>query len=227
MAAPSRHRNPDRVFLKHTYTTNLGAAQAHVRYVAFRSREAPTDTRGIFDRDRDHGQVGTFNERLKDRLTAHPKAATLHKLVVSFRQDQWDRSGWASWKPVVREALVNYEQATGKRLDWIAAEHMAKGHPHVHIGIKATCTDAAGTQHRLRLQMRDVKLLRDEFQRIYERDRYLHRSVDQELRREEQQQESRLMGRVAGDLLRKLARAAEREHRHQEMERQRQRERGR
>lgn len=226
MAGPKR----DRVFVKHTYTTKLGAGQAHTRYIAFRSRDMPDQDRGAFSRDRDHAQVDSFNRSLDHRLIRHPQVATLHKVVLSLREDQWRATEWTSWKPAVREVMARFETATGKRLNWIAAEHMTRGHPHCHVAIAGVCRDQMGQERRLRITMREIKILQEEFQRIYERDRVLHRSVEQELDREQERIERPVIGRVAGDLLRKLVQAVNRENRRHQLEREmaeRQRERER
>lgn len=56
-----------------------------------------------------------------------------------------------SWKPTVREAKENLQERWGHRFDCIALEHMANGHPLVHLVIKATCVDERFNQRQPRL----------------------------------------------------------------------------
>lgn len=150
---------------------HLGKARAHVKYIAFRSREAPGESRGAFDGHRDHVDVLRFSENLEDRLTRHPMANKAYKMHLSLSEKEFRELGLTSWKPVVREAMENLQRQWGARFEWIAAEHMAKGHPHVHIAIKATCRDEEGRERQLRLDKEHLRDMKREVGRIIERDR--------------------------------------------------------
>lgn len=215
---PSR---PDKVFVKTRFTNKIGAAKAHIRYIAFRSREVPGNEKGIFDRDQDHAQVDKFLKRLDDRLTRHPEVPKLHKLVLSFSEEQWKNCGYTSWKPIAREVMDKFEQRTGKRVEWVGAEHMAKGHPHCHIAMKATYTDKDGKEHRLRLTKADVKVFKEEMRRIYERDRHLSRPMQQAVKKEAWQLQAPQIAKATKTILDRIAAAAKQQQRQQEMERHR------
>lgn len=150
---------------------DLGKAQAHVNYIAFRSREAPGESRGAFDRRSDHADVGRFREQLGDRLTRHPMANKAYKVTISLSEKEFARRGMTSWKPVVREAMENLQRKWGREFEWIASEHLAKGHPHVHIVIKAVGVDEAGRSRQLRLDKVHLQELKGEIGRILDRDR--------------------------------------------------------
>jgi hypothetical protein len=159
------------LFVKVKRCFDLGKAKAHVNYIAFRSREAPGEERGAFDQQHDHADVGRFRDNLEDPLTRHPMANKAYKLTISLSDREFRERGLTSWKPVIREAMENLERKWGRQLDWIAAEHMAQGHPHVHIVVKGTCIDEAGRRRQLRLDKVHLQELKREIGRVIEKDR--------------------------------------------------------
>ncbi|HLN61945.1 MAG TPA: hypothetical protein VK464_10390 [Symbiobacteriaceae bacterium] len=163
------------LFVKVKRSFDVGKAKAHVNYIAFRSREAPGEERGAFDRDHDHADVTRFREHLEDPLTRHPMATKAYKLTISLSDREFRALGLTSWKPVVREAMENLERKWGRQLDWIAAEHMAKGHPHVHVVIKGTCVDSTGRERQLRLDKVHLQELKQEIRWVAEKNRSLER----------------------------------------------------
>lgn len=167
------------LILKINYTKHLDRAAKSVRYHAFRSREVPTRDLGVFNANSDHADVGRFIKRLDDPLTAEPKCAKMHRLMFSLSRAESDRAGLTGWKGVIREALAAFEQRRGIKLDWIAAEHLSRDHPHVHVDIKSVYTDSSGRRRRLRITQ-DMRLelrwavetvLAREKQRTYEQRR--------------------------------------------------------
>lgn len=144
--------------LKINYTKHLDRAQKSVRYHAFRTREVPRETRGMFNRDTDHADVAAFIRSLDDPLTRErptrngvQRYAVMHRLMFSLSRQEFEACGLTSWKPVIREALGAFERYHGIRLEWVAAEHLSKDHPHVHVDIKSVYLDANGKPHRLRI----------------------------------------------------------------------------
>lgn len=217
---PSKARNPDAVFVKVGFSNKLGAAKAHVRYIAFRSRDMPEQDRGVFDRDHDHAQVDKFIKSLDDPLTRHPQVAKVHKVILSFSQAQWDNCGYASWKPLAREVMQRFEERTGKRLEWVAAEHLKKGHPHCHVAIKSVWTDEQGKRHRLRFGKEDMKVLKEEMRRVYERDRQMSRPVEKALKKEAWAIKGPQLAKATRTIMDRLATAMRQEQARQEAERQ-------
>lgn len=144
--------------LKINYTKHLDRARKSVRYHAFRTREVPREERGMFDRDLDHADVAAFIKSLDDPLTQpnqvrnyvirHP---VMHRLMFSLSRQEFEACGFTSWKPVIREALGAVERYHGIRLEWVAAEHLSREHPHVHVDIKSVCIGPDGKPQRLRI----------------------------------------------------------------------------
>ncbi|HYF78722.1 MAG TPA: hypothetical protein VD973_16410, partial [Symbiobacteriaceae bacterium] len=140
------------VVLKINYTKHLTQAARSVRYHAFRSREQEHDRLHAFNRSSDHAHVRSFIDSLDDPLTRDRKLrngttvqyAKMHRLMFSMRSKDFEACGFTSWKPVIREALESFEKQHGIKLDWIAAEHLSAGHPHVHVDVKSVYTAADG-----------------------------------------------------------------------------------
>jgi len=159
------------LFMRVSLCRHAAKAKAHVKYIAFRSREGPLEERGAFDRNSDHADVGRFNDNLEDHLTRHPMANKAYKVTLSLSEREFGQRGMTSWKTVVREAMENLQKQWGMEFQWIAAEHMAKGHPHVHIVIKAVGQDESGRFRQLRLDKQRLEELRREVDRVIERRR--------------------------------------------------------
>lgn len=159
------------LYVRVSLCRDLGKAKAHVKYIAFRSREQEHEMRGAFDHEGQGANVKAFYERLEDPMTRHPMANKAYKVTISLSEREFHERGLASWQPVVKEAMENLQNQWGRRFDWIAAEHMAKGHPHCHIVIKATCSDDTGRYRQLRLDKDHLKDLKREVGRVVDRGR--------------------------------------------------------
>lgn len=202
------------LLLKINYTKHLDRARKSVKYHAFRAREVPTDRKGIFDRDSDHADVASFLRSLDDPLT-RPKQtrngeinyAVMHRLIFSLSRQEFESCGLTSWKPVVREALAAVERYHGIKLEWVAAEHQSKTHPHVHIDIKSVYLDARGEPHRLRITQELRQHLRYAVEGILKRERDRVRA-EQQQQREMQKGLDRFLDGLQHSLMRGLARAA-------------------
>lgn len=164
--------------LKINYTKHLDRAKKSVRYHAFRSRETPIDRKGVFSRDSDHAEVADFIKSLEHPLTRPRQTrngeihyAVLHRLIFSLSRKEFEASGLISWKPVIREALATFERNHSVRLEWVAAEHQSRTHPHVHVDIKSVYRDEKGKPHRLIITQEMRKELRTIVERIIHRER--------------------------------------------------------
>lgn len=164
--------------LKINYTKYLDRARKSVKYHAFRTREVPEDRKGMFSRDSDHADVAAFLRSLDDPLTREKQTkngtiryAVVHRLMFSLSRKEFDACGLTSWKPVVREALGAFERYHGIKLEWVAAEHASRDHPHVHVDIKSVYTDADGVQRRLRITPEMRKHLRWAVEGVLQRER--------------------------------------------------------
>jgi type IV secretory pathway VirD2 relaxase len=203
-------------FVKVARAANLGKARAHVKYIAFRSRELPQEERGAFDKRTDHADVGRFNEKLEDYMTRHPMANKAYKMTVSLSEREFRERGLTSWKPIVREVMANLEKQWGREFQWIASEHMAKGHPHVHIVIKATCVDQTGRYRQLRLDKADLQDIKKEFGRVLER----YRVHEREQERDRSLSRGDMLMRAFESALRALSGAAREDDHDSEQEHQ-------
>jgi len=177
------------LFVRVQRCRDLGKAKAHVNYIAFRSREMPEEERGAFGKTSDHADVAKFRDNLGDHMTRHPMATKAYKMTISLSEKEFRELGLSSWKPIVREAMANLEKEWGRQFQWIASEHMAKGHPHVHIVIKATAWHETRRYGQLRLDKQHLQDIKKEFGRVL--DRHRERSKEQE----------RAPGRTYADIL--------------------------
>jgi type IV secretory pathway VirD2 relaxase len=125
----------------------------------------------------------------------------MHRLIFSLSRQEFESCGFTSWKPIIREALGAVERYHGIRLEWVAAEHMTKAHPHVHVDIKSVYLDRQGKPQRLRITNEMRQNLRWAVEGIMKRER--------DRVREERQQQleiQRGLERFVGQLTRSLAR---------------------
>jgi hypothetical protein len=232
-AAPVRRRPRSLVVLRSSYVTSLKKAGRHIRYICFRARELPEHGPGIFSRDRDTADVGQFIRSLDDPKTRDPKngrpVAKLHKMTFSMRGRDFERCGFTSWKPIIRQAMANVERQLGRRLEWVAAEHMTRSHPHCHVALKAVSYDRAGRGYRLRIDKAALRLFKGEVTRLVMRE--LERVRAQERMARQQIQYTRRAFRTVNDLLgyvREVQRRRQQQEaaRLREIQRQRDQERG-
>jgi hypothetical protein len=176
--------------LKINYTKQPDRAGKSVRYHAFRTREMPTDQKGVFSRDSDAADVKAFVRSLDDPLTRPRKLrsgreinyAVMHRLMFSLSRREFEACGLTSWKPVIREALGAFERQHGIKLEWVAAEHQSRDHPHVHVDVKSVYTDINGNRHRLKITQ-DMRIeLRKAVEVILERERARVRAEREHIR---------------------------------------------
>lgn len=125
-----------------------------VRYITFRSRELHENKEyGLFGKDTDYANIRDFLDKIKsDKAIKHPRAVKAHELVISFRQDDYNRLG-IDYKKLTRQIMSELEKKKGMKLEWVASEHLRVGHPHVHIIIKSTGIDQEGKTRRLKLDI--------------------------------------------------------------------------
>ncbi|MDQ0808044.1 hypothetical protein [Priestia megaterium] len=83
-------------------------------------------------------------------------------------RDEWKKSGFepGDYKKFIREVMNKYEMTTGKRLTWIAAEHLNENNPHAHVIIKAVYHDRDNVPFRLKIDKNDREVFRELFQEV-------------------------------------------------------------
>ncbi|MFB9324252.1 hypothetical protein, partial [Cryptosporangium minutisporangium] len=150
-----------------SYTKKLSDAKQNGRYICFRERYGKEENLGVFNDKTDNANIHKFNKDLEDKKTQHPSVAVAHKMLFSMSGDEWNRSGFepGDFQTLVRNVMKDYEQQTGKRLTWIAAEHRTPGHPHVHVLVKSVYHDKDGVPYRLKFDKDDSNFLKNSFQR--------------------------------------------------------------
>lgn len=103
---------------------------AHLKYIAHRSREAheTPESRALFDAE--HDQVSR-EEALNDVLNHTTPGVSYHKLVLSPADDE-PVTDWQEW---TRAVMADLEDHQGKHLHWYAVHHDNTEHGHVHVVI--------------------------------------------------------------------------------------------
>lgn len=152
-------------------TKTVRGAEQMVRDVAFRSKDLIGKEKGCFDQDRDHAEVKDFVAKIPDHLTRHKDASKAFHAVISLSREGYDRYGIRDWKPIVREVMRTYERESGRKLQWIAAQHDNPTHPHCHLIIKAVLEKENGQRNKLWLSQDDLSKFREITGRVlgYER----------------------------------------------------------
>jgi hypothetical protein len=206
---------------KITYTKELKAAVASVRYYAFRTREVEQDRVGIFDRSSNHADVNRFIRSLDDPLTREqpgqpPRIPKMHRMLFTMSGQEFKRWELTSWQPIIRETMENFQRRHGIKLEWVAAEHPSPRHPHCHVAIKSVYEDQDGNRHRLRITPEMRKEIWQEAQAIVDRSKDRVLALDREERAS-----SRLVHGYINEIT-KATRQAQQQH---EAERQLQRDR--
>lgn len=164
------------VFIKKTGSIKtIKQLVAHSKYIGFRSREIEDNSKGFFGRDNNYEDYKKFIKRIQNnKAIKHPNSIKAHKLVFSLKgvdYGAYKRSG-KNYKELIRKTLNEYEKKHGIKLDWIASIHDFKGHPHVHVIIKAVSDskDKDGRNKRVFLKKNDFKEMKDIFNKEFEKD---------------------------------------------------------
>jgi type IV secretory pathway VirD2 relaxase len=118
-----------RVIVKARYTRilngDLGAAQAHMKYIV-RDGVTREGTPGrLYDANEDDVDGGAFLAR----STNDP-----HQFRFIVSADE--ASQLADLKPFIRDLLTQMERDLDTKLDWVAVDHFNTGHPHTHVVIR-------------------------------------------------------------------------------------------
>lgn len=212
-------RRPRVLFRVIRYTRSVRGAEQMIRYVAFRSKDVADKEKGCFDRDHDHASIKPFVRELDDPFTRHPRTPTAFHCVFSLRRQEFDQLGLKDWRHVVRDAMGTYERETGRKLQWVAANHDNPTHPHCHVIIKAVYENNDGQQRLLRLEHRDLRKFREVADRQLDYLRTQQRAPDRAARLSP---ELERIGRLTGSLFDTLQQMIEAERRRREREDERQ-----
>lgn len=142
---------------------NLKNAEAHVKYVGFRSREIG-DKHGFFSEKSNDADYKSFIERIKNnKALQHSETIKIQKLVFALKQEEYDiyKHSGKDLKDVVRDTIKQYEEKYNVKLDWVAnVHHENEKNPHAHIIIKGV-TDNAGDRGKTQRVTFDPKSAQD------------------------------------------------------------------
>ncbi|MDF1995812.1 hypothetical protein [Peribacillus frigoritolerans] len=155
-------------FVSNIYFKNLNDAKNKTKYICFRERQGEKERLGIFSKDNDNASLKGFQKLLDDKKTSHSSVAVAHELVFSMSRNEWERSGFepGDYKTFIREVMSRYEMTSGKRLEWVSAEHLNDNNPHAHVMIKAVYHDRDGVPFRLRIDKPEREVFREIFQEV-------------------------------------------------------------
>jgi hypothetical protein len=148
-----------------------GKARAHINYIQYRPGEdRQKGARGFFSGDRDE----VLGREVKERLIVQERnGVTMHKLILSPGVQGCDLRDYT------RDLMEKLQREKGQQLDWFAVEHRNTDHAHAHVVIMGKDLDGG----RVRLDLRDMKNLREIGDRYLEREHKLERFLDREMER--------------------------------------------
>lgn len=106
------------------------ASKNHIKYITA-PREHHRNNPHLFDETRDYVNRREFFNEL-ERQKPSPRHAFMHKLVISFSEEERDRLQ-IDMMELTRDAIARFKVLLNRELDWVAAIHDDKGHPHVHV----------------------------------------------------------------------------------------------
>lgn len=179
------------VVVKYTGRISSGIDQLekHLKYIGFRSDEnkekeirleKEQDKSLFFNKDKNNKDYKDFIKEIEDnKALKHSKSVKAHKLVFSLREKDFENyinyGEGKTYRDLVRNTLEEYSIKTGKKLDWIASEHLTEGnkidgyrkskHPHVHVVIKGVSEN----NERVLFKQEDYKFLRETFDKEFEK----------------------------------------------------------
>ena len=118
-----------RVIVKARYTRilngDLGAAQAHMKYIVRDGVTREGAPGRLYDANGDDIDGGAFLARSADDP---------HQFRFIVSADE--ASQLANLKPFIRDLLTQMERDLDTKLDWVAVDHFNTGHPHTHVVIR-------------------------------------------------------------------------------------------
>ncbi|MDQ4712344.1 MULTISPECIES: relaxase/mobilization nuclease domain-containing protein [Bacillaceae] len=103
----------------------------HIKYIEL-DRDHHRTPPELFTAAQDKIQRIEFFKKLNEQ----PKRGVVgHKLVISLSEDEQGRFA-TDLKELVRDTMNRFEGKHNVKLDWVAAVHDDKGHPHAHVVIR-------------------------------------------------------------------------------------------
>ncbi|MFD1673676.1 relaxase/mobilization nuclease domain-containing protein [Alicyclobacillus fodiniaquatilis] len=119
-------------FYKHGATSKpLSKAKANIKYISA-DHERHENKPELFSKDEDRVHRQDVYQKLQEQPE---RGVVAHKLVLTVSEDERNRLN-LDMRELVRDTMNRYEMRNGQNLDWVAAVHDDKGHPHAHILIR-------------------------------------------------------------------------------------------
>ncbi len=160
--------------VKHSFLKGgkgVGKARAHINYIQYREGEdRGKGPRQFFNEDKEQ----ILGRDIKEKLLEQEKnGVTMHKIILSPGVQG------ADLKEYTREMMDQLEREKGQKLDWYGIEHRNTEHPHVHVVVMGKDLEGG----RVRLDLDDMKEMRQWGDRYLEREHQLERYLDKEIDR--------------------------------------------
>lgn len=211
-------------FISIRYMKSLKTAINHVKYIAYRDRESGKGY-GLFSDKSENIEVKDFVKTLDDKRTSHKDVAKIHTLLFTMSGNEWERGNYqpGDYQTMVRNVMEDWQLNKGITVNWVAAVHDEKGHPHTHVVIKSVFKDSDGIERRLKMTTEDKKWFKKAFQEEKSRTVKL-RGGREPLTREQQKREK---PQLAKDVLNNLMNSIQQRLREEELKRQMERDRER
>lgn len=211
-------------FVSIRYMKSLKTAINHVKYIAYRDRESGKGY-GLFSDKNDNIEVKDFVKTLDDKRTTHKDVSKIHTLLFTMSGNEWERGNYqhGDYQKMVRNVMEDWQLDKGITVNWVAAVHDEKGHPHTHIVIKSVFKDSDGIERRLKMTTEDKKWFKKAFQEEKSRTVKL-RGGREPLPREQKKREK---PQLAKDVLNNLMNSIQQRLREEELKRQMERDRER
>jgi len=179
------------VVVKYTGRISQGMSQLkeHMKYIGFRSDENKEREVRLendcskslfFNKDKDSKDYKDFLKDIENnKALRHSKSVKAHKIVFSLKEKDFDNyikhGEGKDYRDLMRSTLDEYSKITGKKLDWIATEHLTEGnkidgykkssHPHCHVVLKGVTEN----NERVYFRKDDYKLMREIFDKEFEK----------------------------------------------------------
>ena len=107
------------------------AIKRHVKYIEM-DKEHHQNLPTLFNDREDYVDRIDFYQKINRQPN---KGVVAHKLIITMSENEW-REGRIDLRELTRETMASYQIQNELKLDWVAAIHLDKGHPHVHVVIR-------------------------------------------------------------------------------------------
>jgi len=209
-------------FVSTRYMKNLNTAINHVKYIAYRERSSG-EKYGLFTESKENIEVKDFIKTLDDKRTSHKDVAKIHTVLFSMSGNEYKRGNFQEddYKTIVRNIMKDWQLERGITVEWAAAEHNEKGHPHVHVVIKSVYKDSNGVERRLTLTPEDRQRFKEFFKDEKARIRDLRGGKEPEIpRNRDRNKEKERKPALAKDIVNNLISKIKQRLRQEELKRQ-------